>query len=59
MEKRVEQEYFDLLQREITKSSLKNKVDCEDCQRSCGRSPEETVECLANLMTLEYLLDHN
>lgn len=55
----MEQEYFDLLQREITKSSLKNKVDCEDCQRSCGRSPEETVECLANLMTLEYLLDHN
>jgi len=55
----VEQEYFNLLQQEITRSSLKSKVDCEDCQRACGRSPEETVECLANLMTLEYLLDHN
>jgi len=56
----VEQEYFNILKQELENSSQNGfKVNCEDCQRPCGKSKEETVECLANLMTIEFLLDHS
>ena len=55
----VEQEYFKLLKQELEKKSKQALLNCADCQRTCEQSPEETVECLANLLTIEYLLDHN
>ena len=55
----VEQEYFNLLKQELEKNSKQVLLNCANCQRTCEQSPEETVECLANLLTIEYLLDHN
>ena len=55
----MEQEYFNLLKQELEKNSKQVLLNCANCQRTCEQSPEETVECLANLLTIEYLLDHN
>ena len=56
----VEQEYFNILKQELEKSSQNGvRINCDDCQRPCSKSREETVECLANLMTIEFLLDHS
>lgn len=57
---KVEQEYFNILKQELDKSGqLATRLNCDDCKRPCGKSSEETVECLANLMTIEFLLDHS
>ncbi len=56
----MEQEYFNLLKQELSKSGQSaTKLNCEDCTRPCGKTKDETVECLANLMTIEFLLDHS
>ncbi len=55
----VDQEYFSLVRQELLNRTEELKLSCNnDCRRKCGQSAEETVECLANLMTIEYLLDH-
>ncbi len=56
----MEQEYFNILKQELSKpDQAVPKLNCEDCKRPCGKTREETVECLANLMTIEFLLDHS
>ncbi len=55
----MEQEYFS----EVADTFLKRKEELkhrcrEHCKRECDHSSEEMMECLANLMTLEYLLDN-
>ncbi|MCE5271070.1 hypothetical protein LLH00_07265 [bacterium] len=55
----MEQEYLDLIKQELLDRQEELKRRClEECRRRCGGSPEESMECLANLMTLEYLLDN-
>lgn len=55
----MEQEYFKILKRELDKSGQASRINCDECQRPCTKSREEIVECLANLMTIEFLLDHS
>ena len=56
----MEQEYFNILKQELRKSGQTvPKLNCDDCKRPCGKTREEEVECLANLMTIEFLLDHS
>ena len=56
----MEKEYFNILEQELHQSGRAvPKINCEDCKRPCGKSAEEVVECLANLMTIEFLLDHS
>ena len=55
----VEKEYFNLLKQELQKASNQERLNCDSCQRECGRSSDEVIECLANLMTIEFLLDHS
>ncbi len=54
----MDQEYFSLVRQELLNRTEELKLSCNDCRRKCGQSAEEIVECLANLMTIEYLLDH-
>jgi len=57
---KVEKEYFNLLSKDVPKNLEQLKRRCrEDCQRKCGQTPKEMMECLANLMTIEYLLDNS
>ncbi len=56
---RMDQEYLSLIKQELLDRQEELKRRClEECRRRCGGSPEESMECLANLMTLEYLLDN-
>ena len=56
----MEKEYFNLLSKDVPKNLEQLKRRCrEDCQRKCGQTPKEMMECLANLMTIEYLLDNS
>ena len=55
---KLEQEYLDFVQFELLTRKEELKRKCRECQRNCNHTPEETMECLANLMTIEYLLDH-
>ena len=56
----MEQEYLNLIKEELIKRQEELKRICEeDCRRHCGQTPEEALDCLANLMTIEYLIDHN
>ena len=55
----MEQEYFDLVSENFLKYQEQLRHRCqEECQRKCGQTPEEMMECLANLLTIEYLLDN-
>lgn len=55
----MEIEYMDLIKQELLNRQEELKRRCiEDCHRRCGGTPEESMECLANLMTLEYLIDN-
>ena len=56
----MEREYFNILKQELSQSGqVVPKLNCDDCTRPCGKTREDTVECLANLMTIEFLLDHS
>ena len=55
----MEAEYLNLISDEFLNRADELKLKCQDCRRPCGHTPEEVMECLANLMTIEYLIDHN
>ncbi|MEA2063403.1 MAG: hypothetical protein U9P14_06885 [Gemmatimonadota bacterium] len=55
----AETEYLNHIKNELLRRDEELKVRCKDCRRECGHTPEEKMECLANLMTLEYLIDHH
>ena len=55
----MEKEYMDLIKHELLSRQEELKRRClEDCRRRCAGTPEESMECMANLMTLEYLIDN-
>ena len=54
----MEREYFNIVEQELLNRKEALRLNCNGCRRKCGHTPEEIVECLANLMTIEYLLDH-
>ena len=57
--KEVEKEYLGIIGDELTRRTDELKRKCEKCTRDCAHRPEDKIECLANLMTIEYILDHN
>ena len=56
---RVETEYLNLISNDILNRTEELKLKCKECRRPCNHTPEEIMECLANLMTIEYLMDHS
>ncbi len=55
----MEAEYLSLIQGDLLNRAEELKLKCKECRRPCNNTPEEIMECLANLMTIEYLMDHN
>jgi len=55
----VETEYLNLIQTDLLKRGEELKLKCKECRRLCNHTPEDVMECLANLMTIEYLMDHH
>ena len=55
----MEKEYLDIIGDEFVRRTDELKKKCEKCARDCAHRPEDKIECLANLMTIEYILDHN
>lgn len=55
----VENEYLTLIQNDLLQRAEELKLKCKECRRPCSHTPEEVMECLANLMTIEYLMDHS
>lgn len=55
----METEYLNLISNDLINRAEELKIKCKECRRPCNQTREEIMECLANLMTIEYLMDHN